>query len=55
MLPSEEETLTQCCLMLVHRLRRWPNIGPVLGYRWVFEHTLPSLSLTLDIGNMPQY
>ena len=26
--------------MLVHRLRRWDNISPVLGYRDVFDATL---------------
>ena len=26
--------------MLAHRLRRWANISPVLGYRVVFDATL---------------
>ena len=36
----KHETLTQCGLLLAHRLRRWANISPVLGYRVVFDATL---------------
>ena len=34
----KHDTFTQCWAnMLAHRLRRWPNISPVLDYRVVFS------------------
>ena len=33
-------TLNQCRAFVGHRLRRWANISPVLGYRVVFDATL---------------
>ena len=37
--PSKHDTLTNAGLMLVQRLRRWPNIKPALVKRVVFSGT----------------
>ena len=43
---SKHKTLTQCWLMLVHHLRRWPNINPTLVQCLVF------VSICLNFSNI---
>ena len=37
--PGEDQTITQCCFMLGHSLRRWPYVKAALNHGMLFVGT----------------
>ena len=51
-IPESRRRLPNARLMLAHCIRRWPNINPALGKRFVFAGVMCILSCDYEITQM---